>query len=189
MWQEILKLDQQALLALNGSWGHFWDMFFFYFSNIPIWIPMYILVVYFMWKKEGTRGFLWAVLCLVIAVTVADQTCNFFKTHTPKLRPTHIPDIQDMVHYVKGYRGGLYGTVSGHAALSFTFAVFTSKFFKKRWYTIAVFSWAAITAWSRIYLGVHFPLDIIFGTALGLTLGFTSFYIYRRIMKNRLGKA
>lgn len=181
MWQYLLELDKEILLALNGSWGPFWDTFFYYVSNRFIWAPLYILVAYFMWKQVGTRNFVLALACLIVAVAAADQICNFFKTYTPKFRPTHNPDIQSMVYYVNDYKGGLYGTVSGHAALSFTFAVFTSRFFRRKWYTFSIIAWALLVVYSRIYLGVHFPLDLFFGTLLGITMGLGSFAVYRKI--------
>ncbi len=185
MWESILHGDQQLLLALNGSWGPGWDTFFFWMSNKLIWIPLYLAMVYGVWRKAGWRGVLLVLICLGITIGLADQTCNFFKSNLPKFRPTQNPDIREWVHTVRGYRGGLYGTVSGHAAISFTIAMFTSLFFRCRWYTIFIFFWAAVVAYSRIYLGVHFPLDITFGTLLGLTLGWASYRVYAWWYKRR----
>lgn len=171
MWQDILQTDQQWLLALNGSWGEGFDTFFYYVSGKLTWIPLYLLILYGIWRKLGTRGLLWCILLLGLTVVVADQICNLFKTYTPKFRPSHTPAIEHQVHTVRGYVGGLYGTVSAHAATCFAIATFTTLLFKWWWYGIGLFLWAAMVAYSRIYLGVHFPLDLLFGTLLGITIG------------------
>ena len=114
------------------------------------------------------------------AVGLADQICNFFKHHTPKFRPTHTPDIETLVHTVRGYRGGLYGTVSAHSAISFAIALFTSGLFRKAWYTVAIFLWALLVVYSRIYIGLHYPMDILLGAVLGLALASVSVGICRR---------
>lgn len=181
MWQDLLHADQQLLLALNGSWGTGWDTFFYWISSKVIWIPLYAAILWVVWRQNGWKGLLWMLLCLGIAIIAADQICNFFKHYVPKFRPSHNPDIQAWVHIVRDYRGGLYGTVSAHAAISFTIATFSSLLFRKRWYTLMIYAWAILVAYSRIYLGMHFPLDLLFGTLLGLMLGALSFRAFRRI--------
>lgn len=91
MWQQILHIDQQLLLALNGSWGGFWDTCFYIVTARLTWIPLYAAILYFAWRKIGTRNLLWMLVCLGVAVIAADQICNFFKHYTPKLRPSHTP--------------------------------------------------------------------------------------------------
>ena len=181
MWQDILHADQQLLLALNGSWGSGWDTFFYWISSKIIWIPLYAAILWGVWRRYGWKGLLWMLLCIGVAIIAADQICNLFKNNLPKFRPSHNPDIQTWVHIVNNYRGGLYGTVSAHAAISFTIVTFTSLLFRKCWYTVAICAWALLVAYSRIYLGMHFPLDLFFGTLLGITLGYGSFCVYRRI--------
>ena len=164
MWQEILHIDQQLLLALNGSWGPGWDNFFHIVTARLTWVPLYV------------------------AVIAADQICNFFKYFTPKLRPSHTPAIQAFVHTVHGYRGGLYGTVSAHAAISFTIALFSLRLFQVKWFTGVILFWAILICYSRIYAGLHFPMDILFGTILGILLGCLAFNIYRKITEKNLHK-
>ena len=188
MWQEILHIDQQLLLALNGSWGPGWDNFFHIVTARLTWVPLYALILYFAWRKIGTRNLLWMILCLGVAVIAADQICNFFKYFTPKLRPSHTPAIQAFVHTVHGYRGGLYGTVSAHAAISFTLALFSLRLFQVKWFTGVILFWAILICYSRIYAGLHFPMDILFGTILGILLGCLAFNIYRKITEKNLHK-
>ena len=188
MWQEILHIDQQGLLALNGSWGPGWDEFFYIVTARLTWVPLYILIIYFAWRKIGTRNLLWMILCLGIAVIAADQICNFFKHFTPKFRPSHTPEIKEFVHILHDYRGGLYGTVSAHAAISFTIALFSLRLFRSKWFSGAIIFWAILVSYSRMYAGVHFPMDILFGTLLGILLGLLSFHIYRKITEKNSHK-
>ena len=104
---------------------------------------------------------------IVSAVILADQVCNIFKYGFEKLRPTHNPLTADLVHTVNNYRGGLYGTFSAHTATCFVIATYTSLIFKSKLYTLLIFAWAILVAYSRIYLGVHFPFDIMGGAITG----------------------
>ena len=180
MWQSLLDLDRELLLALNGDGGAFWDAFFYF---VTARLPLYAVLLYAVWRRFGTRGLLWVVLFLGATVIADDQICNFFKHNVPKLRPTHTPGVESLVHTVRDYRGGLYGTVSAHAAISFSIALFTSVLFRRRWYAIAIFVWAALLAYSRIYLGVHYPMDILFGLLLGLSLAAVSVRLCLRRMR------
>ena len=183
MWQSLLDLDRELLLALNGDGGAFWDAFFYFVTARLTWIPLYAVLLYAVWRRFGTRGLLWVVLFLGATVIADDQICNFFKHNVPKQRPTHTPGVESLVHTVRDYRGGLYGTVSAHAAISFSIALFTSVLFRRRWYAIAIFVWAALLAYSRIYLGVHYPMDILFGLLLGLSLAAVSVRLCLRRMR------
>lgn len=183
MWQYLIGLDKELLLWFNGDGGCFLDNLFYIASQKLTWAPLYIAILYAAWRRLGTRNFLWMLLCIGVTVGLADQICNFFKTYTPKFRPTHTPDIEALVHTVRGYRGGLYGTVSAHSAISFAVAFFTSRLFRTRWYTVAIYLWALLVVYSRMYLGVHFPMDILFGALLGTLLGWGAFRVYKKLEK------
>jgi len=109
VWQSLLDIDKQLLLALNGDGGAGWDTFFYIVSARLTWVPLYAAILYAVWKQWGWRRLLWVAVVLGLCVGAADQICNFFKHFTPKFRPTHTPDIEAFVHTVRGYRGGLYG--------------------------------------------------------------------------------
>lgn len=181
MWQKIIEFDQQLLLSVNGSWGHWWDWFFYIVSWIPTWFPLYALLVYFSWRRWGWRQTFYVILFTALAIGLADWVASFFKNVLPKFRPSHTPEIRSMVHTVNSYIGGLYGTVSGHAATSFAVATFISGAFRKRWVTAGMIFWAALVAFSRMYIGVHYPMDVLLGTITGVLIGLLCYWQYRKV--------
>jgi undecaprenyl-diphosphatase len=97
-----------------------------------------------------------------------------------RLRPTHNPEIADLIHVVNGYRGGLYGFVSSHSANAFAFVTFLSLFFRSRICTIVFVIWAVLMAYSRVYLGVHYVGDIVCGAILGVFVGLFVYKLFSR---------
>lgn len=182
MTEKILELDRNLFLALNFDGGCLMDNIMWYFS----WIGSYVIMVIFFLVLMRTRQqisykrILLLILFMGLIVLLADQTANFFKTNFPKFRPSHTPELQGMIHTVRDYFGGLYGTVSGHAANGFGLATFIALVYSRRWFTWTVMIYVTIIAYSRIYLSAHFPLDIIFGTLFGLLYGYLIFKLYKR---------
>jgi undecaprenyl-diphosphatase len=190
----IWDLDRELLLALNGTWGEGWDTFWYTISQIWCWIPLYVAMIWLLWHRFGWRKMLIAFGLIILGLTLADQTANFFKNHTPKYRPSHTEMIWDgeiynsMVHIVKNYtgadyRGGRFGTVSGHAATSMVIAVIAAGIYRRRWFSLMMAFYVVMTCYSRMYLGVHFPLDIIFGLTVGTLLGALMLWFWRLINK------
>lgn len=179
----ILQLDRQALLALNFDGGTVMDTLMWWASDKLIWAPLYLLLIVLLWRRYGWRQTLAAVAMVVLAVVLADQICNLFKHNLPKFRPTHTPELEGLVHTVRGYRGGLYGTVSAHAATVTSVAVFGSVLLKRWWWTALSCVWVAVVCYSRIYLGAHFPMDILCGITLGALLGWCAVLTWRHIAK------
>lgn len=175
-----MSLDQQLFLALNFPGGDFLDSLFFLISGKLTWIPLYLLISYLLIKRYGWRKALLALVFMGLTVVLVDQIANIFKNYTPRLRPTRTEEIKDLVHTVNGYRGGKYGTVSAHAATVFSIAISSLSLIRSRVYTILILMWALLVCYSRIYLGVHFPLDISYGIILGITGGIVSLKLYYR---------
>ena len=181
---KIIEIDKQLLLFLNSFHTGYLDTFMYTFSKVGVWIPFYLSVVYILFKSEGKKA-IWIVLLLISGVVLADQLSGFMKDGFQRFRPSHDPAIQNFVHIVNNSRAGLYGFVSSHAANTVGFAVLSSLFIRRQTYTIAALSWALITSYSRIYLGLHFPLDILGGALTGLFIALFLYFIYKKyISKN-----
>lgn len=180
--------DVRWLLALNFDGGNCLDQVMYVISGIATWIPLYAAVVGWVFWKKGWRAGLLVLLAGGLMILCTDQVVNFFKNNIPKLRPTHFLGT-DLVHTVNGYMGGLYGTVSGHAANALAFAIFSGMIVRKNWYWWAIILWVLVVSYSRIYLGVHYPMDIFFGILTGSCFGFAWYYIYIKVAEKLKIKA
>ena len=184
----MLERFDQTLFLLINSWNSpFWDNIMWAISGKLIWVPLYIAILFYLAKKYK-RGFWLIAVFIALAITLSDQiSVQLFKNLFCRLRPCHEPLLDGLVHLVNGKCGGQYGFVSSHAANSFNIAVFTSLLIRKRWYAIAMVFWALIIGYSRIYLGVHYPGDVICGSLLGIIIGYSVYklYIYT---ENRLSR-
>jgi len=178
MLEYLTQLDIKWFLSLNGLHNPFWDTIMWYISGTKTWIPLYALILFFVFKKLKWEGFI-ALLFFVLLIVLADQSSvKLFKNVFERLRPCHNPEIKHLVHIVNNKCGGQFGFVSSHAANTFALAMFTSLFFRKKWVTISFFAWATLVSYSRIYLGVHFPFDVIGGALLGLLIGVLTYITY-----------
>ncbi|MBN1108478.1 MAG: phosphatase PAP2 family protein [Bacteroidales bacterium] len=172
------NLDKELFLFLNSLNTPFWDQVMYAISGKIIWVPLYLAILITIGIKYRKR-FPLILLFIILAVALADQSSvHLFKNVFQRLRPCHDPELQGLVHLVNGECGGLYGFVSSHAANSFNVAVLSLMFIKKRWYSVAIIIWASIVGYSRVYLGVHFPGDVICGAMLGSLVGWGVYWLY-----------
>jgi undecaprenyl-diphosphatase len=182
MLETIKSLDESLFLFLNAHHSSFFDVLMWLFSDKLFWGPLY---VWFLWllHKQYPKHY-WTVLVTILLMVVAsDQFCNLAKDGFMRLRPSHEPNLQSMVHIVNNYRGGMYGFYSGHSSNAFAVAFFMiTAIAKERKYIIAVsLTYAILTAYSRIYLGVHYPGDILTGTFIGALLGTGFAFTHNRL--------
>ena len=183
------SLDHQLFLILNSLNSPFWDNIMYAISGKIIWIPLYTVILVLLAIKYKKK-FLVILLFIILGVTLADQSSvHLFKNLFHRLRPCHEPSLEGLVHLVKGECGGLYSFVSSHAANSFNIALLSLMLIKKKWYTISIILWASIIGYSRIYLGVHYPGDVIFGSLLGAMIGWSVYKLYEltdnKLLKNK----
>jgi undecaprenyl-diphosphatase len=146
-------------------------------SGKLIWFPLYLAILIFLGVKYK-RKFLIILIFIILAATLADQSSVIVKNIFHRLRPCHEPSLLAIVHLVNGECGGIYGFVSSHATNSFDVALLSLSFIKKRWYSISIILWAGIISYSRVYLGVHYPGDVIFGALLGSFIGWGIYNLY-----------
>ncbi|MBM3419962.1 MAG: phosphatase PAP2 family protein [Bacteroidetes bacterium] len=167
----IEQLDRDLFLFLNSLHSPFWDGIMYTISAKLTWAPLYLFMLYLFIRKQKRKALV-VFLFAVAAITVSDQlSVHAFKEVFERLRPCKEPELKGLVHMVKGKCGGMYGFVSSHAANSFNIAVFSLLIVRKEWYTVSILIWASVVSYSRIYLGVHYPGDILGGALLGIIIG------------------
>jgi undecaprenyl-diphosphatase len=171
------QLDQKLFLFLNSINSPFWDEVMHALSGKLIWVPLYLAILIWMGYKYK-RKFLVIILFIILAAILADQSSVFIKNIVQRLRPCYEPALQGLVHQYNGECGGKFSFVSSHAANSFNVALLSLMFIRVRWYSISIIVWALIVGYTRIYLGVHFPGDVICGSILGAFIGWGVYKLY-----------
>ena len=190
MIEEILKLDSKLFLFLNNLGTPKFDTFWISLSMIEANILMYLFLIFLLFYIQKTRPkflyifYLLSVIALMITIT--DQGANIFKDSFQRLRPCYDESIKDSLRLVKENCGGKYGFFSAHASNSFSLAIFFGLLFKNRirYIIIITMIYALLISYSRIYLGVHFPIDIIVGSSFGICVGIIMYsFVYLKFLK------
>jgi len=161
--------DKDFFLYLNGMHSPLWDYSMTLFTLTPTWLIFYATILIIIVKKHGKKS-LFIFIAIALLILCADQFSGILKHTVQRLRPSNDPAFSQLVH-VFFKKGGQFGFVSAHAANTFAIATFTSLIFRNRNYSMFIFPWAIVIAYSRIYLGVHYPGDVICGALLGIGVG------------------
>jgi undecaprenyl-diphosphatase len=182
----ILEWDRDLLLWLNSFHTDWLDTIMYWITKTFVWAPLYVFLIVLViknYKKES-----WIILLgAALVVILCDQTTStFMKPFFARLRPSQEPSLQGIIHLVNGYTGGKYGFSSGHAANTFGTALFVWLALRSYYKWIAlIFIWAMLMTYTRIYLGVHYPTDILVGGAIGLFYGWLSFKLTQWVIQKK----
>lgn len=178
----LQELDTQLFLFFNGLNHQFVDPFMAAFSGRWIWVPLYVaLAAVVVWRYGWKRGFV-IIAMIGIAVGAADYiSASIIRPVIQRMRPANLDNpLSDLVHVVSGYRGGRYGFPSCHAANTVALAIATSLTLRTRGWTVAVVAWALMQCYSRVYLGVHYPGDLMAGAVVGTITSLTAYFAVRK---------
>ena len=186
----LIELDKQLLLAVNGSNSLFLDGVVKTLTTAYTWVPLYLSLLYVVVKNNDSLQKVLvvvsaALLCVFLAGSLDDM---FVKPLVGRPRPTHDASIGALIDVVNGYRGGRYGFFSAHASNTFSLAVFFSLLIRSRYLTLTLITWSLLNCWTRLYLGVHYPGDILCGLIWGGFVGVAVWYMYWRIHRQMTGE-
>ena len=182
MLDKILDLDTQLFIYLNGLGSEAYDGLWLFITKQFNWISFFVVLLYLIYKKIGVKQTLYLLLFIAVLITFTDQIANVFKNGFQRLRPCNTPEINGIIRVVKS--SDTFSFFSGHAANSMAVATFLYFVMKRHYkYFVLLFLWPLIFAYSRIYLGLHYPLDIMCGYLCGLILGFVMYKVYLKVQQ------
>ena len=180
MLEKIQELDVNLFIYLNSLGSEKFDNFWLIITSQLNWTPLFLLMFYLIYRKVGGKQLLYIILFIAVLIAFTDQTTNFVKNTVERLRPCNNPDINSFIRIVKARSS--YSFFSGHAANTMAVATFLYLVLKRNFkYLGFLFLWPLIFAYSRIYLGLHYPGDILSGYFFGAIFGFVTFKIYQKL--------
>jgi undecaprenyl-diphosphatase len=176
----LIELDRSCFHLINQSGTPFWDSLMLFATHKLSWIPLYLILIFFIVKEKGQES-IWILATIGLVIACCDLgSVHLFKNTFQRLRPCH---FFDSVRLVTEGCGGQYGFVSSHASNVFGLAIVIGKLMNKKYLFLALFFWASIVSYSRVYVGVHYPLDILGGMIWGTFVALIFVSIYKLIRK------
>ena len=183
--QYLNQVDTNVFLYLNGLHNHYWDYFMTMYSSRFIWVPFYASFLYVMLRNFHYKVTLACLGFIVAIIFICDQTAStLLKPMVERMRPSNLDNpISPMVHIAFNYRGGRYGFPSSHAANAWSMAFFAMYLVRRSKLSLFLTFWALLMTYSRIYLGVHYPGDLLVGTLIGFVTATLSYQIFKHFAK------
>lgn len=182
MFEWLLNTDRELFITLNNIHTPFFDGVMTFLSAKLVWLPLYLAILFFIFYKRDKKSAFIMLTAVVITFALTDSVANIIKESVQRLRPCYEPALDGVVRLLEG-KGGLYGYLSNHASNVFGLATITSLLFRKSWYSITIFIWATSVSYSRIYVGKHYPLDVLSGAILGIAIGLIIYKLALLIIK------
>ena len=179
----VKELDYQVLDAINFPGPTAYDAFWFAYSDKLVWIPFVLVILYCLFRNTNWRSALLLLITIGLLFFLSDYVLAGFKPIIGRLRPSHDANIMDILHYVNDYHGGRYGFPSNHASNGFATATMLTLLYRRKIVAACAFLWAIGSCYSRMYLGVHFPTDILVGAILGTCIAVVVYHLYKYVYK------
>ena len=183
MLNRVKEYDTDLLIFLNNLGSQQWDPLWLAVTDKLTFLPFFLLIIYFLYKENGLYKLLFILLSIALLILFTDQFTNVIKDSFERLRPCRVDELQQYLRNIE-VRCGKYGFFSAHAANSMavtTLLISSFKFCYKKWISLLLIFWVVFFSYSRIYLGVHYPLDTFFGLFFGLLFGRTAHYVINYI--------
>ncbi len=182
--EQLVELDHEIFLFLNNLGNPAWDDFWNFITNKFASIPFYMLLVFFLYRALGWKKTLLSLVLVAAVITSTDQLSNLFKHFFERPRPCRQEGVMEYARFV-AVRCGRYGYFSAHAASSAALVVFLGMILKTYWKHIfgVLIAWGLLVSYSRIYIGVHYPGDILTGWIIGIGIGYTFYLLFRFLLK------
>lgn len=180
---ELIALDKELFLLVNGAHNASLDLIMWYASQKFIWLPLYISLAAVVLRKHGVKS-VFIFLAVAFIILISDQiSSSLLKEFIHRLRPSHNPEFSGVIHLVNGYKGGAFGFVSSHAANTMALSTFIFLIIRKNWVIYIMGFYLLVNCYSRMYLGVHYPLDIAGGIIVGFLSAVIVYFPFRKLAK------
>lgn len=190
IWDFLSECDTRLLLVVNGWHSAYWDSFMrLYSTQKLLWIPLYIALCYVIYRNFGWRVLMWTIILECMALLITDTTAShLIKPYVGRLRPAHLDSgIASVVHVVDNHRGGAFSFPSSHSGNIWGLVFLMALLLRHRWITFCLTLWALLMCYSRMYLGLHYPSDLLAGFVLGVACAWLAWLVLRRVKEAECG--
>lgn len=182
----LIELDTALLLCINSFHSAFGDVFIPIYTEKLTWLPLYVALVYYVIRRWGREAW-WIIGAMILCVGLADfVSSSILKPLIERPRPSRVPELEGILHLVNGYRSGRFGFVSSHAANTIGLSLLFGLLSRDRFNTVFLFLWAILNCYSRMYLGVHYPGDILGGAIVGVLMALLVYGVLKKIRPSLL---